>query len=217
MRNRLFRSCRAFTLTELLIAMSLSVVVGGSAVWFIVEGTKLSLRANSSSINDLVQWGISSRLQLDSKIANGAVIYASLSDADLTDLGRRRGGERGNVLVLSLSDRLAGSTRSYFRKIIGYRYDPSTRILSKFEHTVSSSQQTPTPADLETIIKTNKSGFQMIPVARDVDSLDSAGPFVCRDVGNINAAAATFQLNQGKQSLWTSDKILVEVSFLIRG
>jgi hypothetical protein len=201
---------------ETLIAMTVGTVVGGAAVWFIVEGTRVTLRTNASTTNDMAQWSISSRIQIDSRIANGAVIFPSLGDDDLRDVRRRRGGERGHVLVLSLSSRAPGATRSYYKSVIGYVYDPATRTLSKFEHEVAAAQQGVNPSTLETILLTNKAGFQMQVLAREVGSLDAAGPFVCRDIANVNAATATFQLEQ-RSSLWTSEKTLCEVSFQIRG
>jgi hypothetical protein len=200
-----------------MFALALSVLIGGVAVMFIVEGTRLSLRTEASLSNDMVQWGISSRLQLDTKTANGAVIYPGIATSDLKEAERCRGGERGRLLVLSRSDKANNSAKSHFITVTGYLYDASARTLLKFEHTVHSDQQGATPASLETIIISNKDAFTWHVLARDVDSLDPAGPFVCRDIGNINAATATFQLNEGQESLWTSDRVLVEVSFLIRG
>lgn len=208
-------SRRGYSLVEVLIAMSLSVIVGGAAVWFIVEGTRYSLRTTASATNDFIQWSISSRLQLDSKLANGAAIYSDLTTGAVKSNLRRTGGQRGNLLVLSLSERDPGSSRSRFTRITGYLYAPGTTTLSKFEHTVSSAQQA-AYADLETIITTNLSGFTFEPVARGIESFDASGPFVSRDIGNINAATATFRLKQGEASNHTKDTSVVEISFLIR-
>jgi hypothetical protein len=206
---------RGHSLVEVLIAMSISVVVAGASVWFIAEGTRYSMRTTASATNDFIQWSISSRLQLDSKLANGAAIYSNLTAASIKPNLRRIGGQRGNLLILSLSERDPGSARSRFTRVTGYVYAPGTNILSKFEHIVSSAQQS-SYADLETILTTNLSGFTLEPVARGVESFDGSGPFVSRDVGNINAATATFRLQQGDAANHTKDTSVVEISFLIR-
>lgn len=213
--NKSQKRRNGLTLPEVIVALSLSVIIGGAAAWFIGEGTRYSLRTTASATNDFVQWSISSRLQLDSKLANGATIYTDLTTPSLKSSLRRIGGERGNLLVLSLSERDAGASRSRYTKITGYVFDPGTSILSKFEHDVSSAQQT-SYADLETILTSNLGSFTLEPVARGVESLDAAGPFVSRDVGNTNAATATFRLEQGSASNHTADTSVVEISFLIR-
>lgn len=205
------------TLTEVMVAMTLSVFIGGAATFFIIQGTRASLRATSSSINDLVQWSISSRLQIDSKLANGAVIYEDMTASSIDIDKRCSAGKRGKLLVLSLSSSPNGSKASTYEKITGYLYDPSAKTLRKFEYDVSSAEKT-AGTNLETIIKNNMAGFTMKLVARDVESIDTAGPFINRDLSsrNVNAAAATFRLNQGSSTQHTKDSVLVEIAFLIR-
>lgn len=206
---------QGFSLVEILIAMTLSVIIAGIAAWFIGEGMRFSLRTAASADNDFTQWSVSSRLQLDTKLANGASIYANLATADLKSSLRRLGGQRGNLLILSSSERITGSSKSRYTHITGYLYDSAESRLSKFEHDVSSAQRA-SFADLETILISNLGGYTFTTVANGVESLDSTGPFVSRDVGNINAATATFKLEQGSEFNHTGDTSVVEVSFLIR-
>jgi hypothetical protein len=205
------------TLVELMVALTIGVFILGAATFFIIQGTRASLRATSSSENDLVQWSISSRLQIDSKLANGAVIYRSLDSASVALDQRCAAGARGNLLVLSLSSSPNGSRASVYEKLTGYLYDSNARVLRKFEHDVSSSDQA-SGKDLETIITENMADFTFTVVARDIETIDSDGPFINRDLTNrnVNAAAATFRLTQGSAAFMTRDSILVEIAFLIR-
>ncbi|MBE2213999.1 MAG: prepilin-type N-terminal cleavage/methylation domain-containing protein [Opitutaceae bacterium] len=208
---------RGMTLTEVMVALALSVVIGGMATYFIIQGTRASLRTTASTENDLVQWSISSRLQVDSKLANGAVIYRGLDSSSIDFDKRCTAGARGNLLVLSLSSSPNGSRASSYEKITGYLFDPADRVLRKFEHEVSTADRT-AGTDLETIIKNNMAAFSFTIVARNVETIDSDGPFINRDLTNrnVNAAAATFRLTQGSVALQTRDSILVEIAFLIR-
>lgn len=213
--HRTHNARQGFTLVEIMIAGTLAAFIAGTAIFFVVQGTRASLRAAASTENDLVQWSISSRLQLDSRVANGATIYTDSLPANITTDKRRAGGQRGNLLVLSRSRNPDGSRSSSFQSLTGYLYDPDQRRLFKFDHEVSSAQQA-SQASLETILTTNIADFHLVRIADDIDPIDPAGLFVSRDVGNINAAAATFRLNEGNNRLGTADNALVEVSFMIR-
>lgn len=217
MRKTRDSSRRAMTLVEVMVALTLSVIIMGAATYFIVQGTRAALRTTSSTENDLVQWSISSRLQVDSKLANGAVVYRDLTSSNIELSQRCSSGTRGNLLVLSLASSPNGSRASSYERITGYLFDPDDRVLRKFEHEVSSADRA-AATDLETIIKDNMADFTLTVVARNVDTLDTDGPFINRDLTNrnVNAAAATFRLIQGSAALHTQDSILVEIAFLIR-
>jgi len=206
---------RGFTLAEILIAGSIAAAMAGAAILFVVQGTRASLRTAASSENDLVQWSISSRLQLDSRVANGAVIFTDTNTANITVAKRRVGGQRGNLLVLSRSRNADGSRSSSFQNLTGYYYAPDSRQLFKFDHPVSAAQQA-SQATLETILTTNLATITFVRIGENIDTIDDDGLFVSRDIGNINAAAATLRLNQGNTRLGTADTALVEVSFMIR-
>lgn len=207
------RRCGGFTLVEVMIAATIAVTVIGMGLAFIVEGTRASMRATSSLNNDVSQWGISSRLQLDSKLANGATIYKTATSGDITFAGRRKGGERGKLLILSSSVTANGNNTAQYEKISGYSYNSTNRTLYRFEYQVADDEKT---NDLEKIITDHLASFTFQPVTTEVDGLDPAGPFVSRDTSNTNAATAIFRLNQGHSTHGTDNSILVEVSFLIR-
>lgn len=202
-----------FSLIEVMIAATICVTAVGLGLTFLVEGTRASMRASSGLSNDVTQWGISSRLQLDSKLANGATIYASTTSADITFAGRRKAGQRGKFLVLSSSVTADGNNTPEYDKISGYSYDSANRTLYRFEHQVANTER---KNALEKILTDNLTKFTFRRLTGDVDSLDAAGPFVSRDTSNTNAATALFRLNQGRTSQSTDNSILVEVSFLIR-
>lgn len=196
-----------------MVASTIAVTVIGLGLAFMVEGTRASMRATSSLNNDVSQWGISSRLQLDSKLANGATIYKTATSSDITFAGRRKAGERGKLLILSSSVTANGNNTPQYEKISGYSYNSTSRTLYRFEYQVPGAEKN---NDLEKIITDHLTSFAFQAVSTEVDSLDPAGPFVSRDTSNTNAATAIFRLNQGASAHRTDNSILVEVSFLIR-
>ena len=100
---------RGFTLVELLITVAISAAVGAAALYFLVEGTRVSLRTMSNTMNDLNQWGLTSHVLIDSKQANAVSIYPDATADNLTLANRRSNpGERGKLMVFSLSTSAAG-------------------------------------------------------------------------------------------------------------
>jgi len=100
------------TLVEVMIAMTIGVIVISAAVGFLLEGTKASYQAMANVENSIQQWGLDTKLQIDSKIANGVVIFASADTSTwvggrpievLVDNGIAP-LERGKILVLTKSD-----------------------------------------------------------------------------------------------------------------
>ena len=112
-RSQSIRARLGYTLTEVLIGISLSVAIGGAATWFLMEGTRASLKTTNISASDLSQWSIFTAISVDSKIANGMAVYRAFTVSDLDDSSKRMtNGERGNVLILSRSTQSSGSKKA---------------------------------------------------------------------------------------------------------
>jgi len=225
-RPPLSRLKRGFTLTEVIIAMTISVAIGGTATWFLVEGTKASLKAANTSIADLSQWSIFTAISVDSKVANGMAVYRTFTAADMADSTKRvtEGGvdndanPRGNVLILTRSAQGANSKFAHYEQITGYVYSSSTKLLRKFTYEVPVSEQgtaTTQPATLEQILNDHLTNFAFQKVAGDLVTASSGGVFLVRKEGSSGILAV--QSEQGGTNNQVSSKKLIEASFFIRG
>lgn len=212
---------QGYSLVEVVYALSIAVLVLGMAMYFVVQGTRSSLRAAASSENDLLQWSISSRLQVDSKTADGLVIYPDANSANIAltkrcsnnaETGAR---SRGNLMVLTRSSTENGSRETFYDKLTGYLFDPSAKTLSKFEYTVTGDAR---KQSLETIVKSCLGSVDYKVIAKDVETIDPEGPFICRDLAdrNVNAAAAAFKLTRGNAKMLTKDSLIIDIAFRIR-
>ena len=140
-----------FTLTELLIAMSISVIVCGMALAFLFEGLRASLKTSAVYTNDMTQWGLTNRLMIDTKLANNIEIFTDNSTATLsaaatytnnTPAGGVAQGTFGNFIVLALGSMAEISTTQQqyqYSSLFGYYYNPTAQTLSRFQYTVSAS------------------------------------------------------------------------------
>ena len=212
---------RGYTISELLIAMSISVVIGGAATWFLVEGTRSSLKTTNLSLSDLSQWSIFTAISVDSKVANGMSVYGSFTESSMADSTMRKvNGERGNVLILSRSTQPTGSKKATYKQITGYVFTPGTKLLRKFTYEVPASEQgNPAtgvePATLEEILVNNLRSFSFSKVSDELVSVDAGGVFLVRQTGQSGILAVESQ--QGGASGSTAIKKLIEASFFIRG
>lgn len=204
---------RGMTLTELMIALSLTLAVSGAASWFLVESTRTSLRSMSNIDNDLEQWNISNRLLIDSKLANAVTIYNKYEVASFDSATGLGPGERGNFLVLSQSDPVAGTSNSQFKKLWGYVYDSTAKTLSKFEWEVTGTDLTDAKPLVE-ILKARYSSFTLRTMATDITLVDSGvEAFLVREKGR--QANLVFRRTSGKHKK-TTDYRMFEISFYTR-
>lgn len=208
------RSQCGHTLVEVLIAASVSLLVTSGALWLIVQGTRTSATSANAIANDLTQWGVASRLWIDSRIANGITIYAD-SDADNVKRWRRAVvTDRGDFVVFSLSD-TDGSGRTFYSRLSGYEYDADKRLVYRFDYVVPTADQTGnTP--LEDILNDNRVDIRKtyIVVASSVDAIDSNGVFICRTSGT--AASFACKVTSGLASQKTLKEKTIEATFYVR-
>lgn len=206
-------STAAFTLVEIMIAAAIGLPVAAGAVWFLFEATRTYYATSSASLNNFAQWGLASRLNIDTRTANGLAIYEEYDMTKVSPTLRRdTATPRGNFLVLSSSTYDPATKKSVFNHLTGYVYDSSKQTLSKFEYDVPDTYKSPTPAILETILSDNIDKFQFTEMARGVSALMSGGPFFYRAK---NYASAAFRLVTGT-TLHTTDNRVVEASFFVR-
>ncbi|MBT5903036.1 MAG: prepilin-type N-terminal cleavage/methylation domain-containing protein [Opitutaceae bacterium] len=202
------------TLVEVLIASSVSLMVVTGALWVMFAGVKTSAQSTNTVINDLTQWGIASRLWIDSRIANGITIYADTEVANVERWLRAVVNDRGNFVVFSLSD-TNGSGKTFYTRLSGYVFDPSQRKVFRFDYPVKASDQSgATP--LEDILNNNRTAIiaTYVTVASSVDAIDSSGVFLCRTAGT--AASFGCKVTSGDTTRDTFKEKVVEATFYVR-
>ncbi len=213
---------RGYTLTEIIIASSISVAIGGAAMWFLVEGSRSSVKATNTSITDLSQWSIFTAISVDSKTANGMAVYKAFTKDDMKDSTLRLNNDgRGNVLILTRGRAEAGSTTTSYRQITGYVFTPSTKTLRKFVYEVPASERGDPatgvrPKTLEEILVDNFDHFHFRPVADNLLPTESGtGVFLVRERGH--SGILTVESVQGDGNKRAVSKKLIDASFFIRG
>lgn len=208
------RSNRGGTLVEILIASSASLLVVGGALWLIISGVRSSARSTNAIVNDLTQWGIASRLWIDSRIANGITIYEDTQASNVKRWLRSVVNDRGNYVVFSLSSTNAlGNT--YYTRLSGYEYNPVDRKIYRFDYPVSAADQT-AETPLEDILNNQRADIlaTYIVIASMVDPLDSSGVFYCRSAGT--AASFACKITSGDAQSKTLKTKTIEATFYVR-
>ncbi len=221
--KRLFSSRkRGLTLTEVLIATGLSVALGSAAMWFLMEGTKSSLKATNTSINDISQWSIFTAISVDSKIANGMAVYKHFTKDDLKDISLRlNNSERGNVLILTRGVQQEKAKKTSYTQITGYVYSPTSKNLRKFVYDVPASEQGNAdfniePKTLEQILIDNFETFALRSIADELRPTSTGvGVFLVRERGQ--SGILTVESIQGAGTQNAVSKKLIDASFFIRG
>lgn len=126
---------RGMTLPEVLISAALGAVIVGAATWFLLQGTKISYAAMVDVENGIQQWGLTTKLQIDGKVANGVTVLASVDTADIPnylrvvpidDGDKNNGLERGKVLVLTKSQLNQGVDTGIITDLVFYLYTPGS-------------------------------------------------------------------------------------------
>ncbi|MFT3870628.1 MAG: prepilin-type N-terminal cleavage/methylation domain-containing protein [Nibricoccus sp.] len=130
-----YRRNSGMTLVEVMVAASLGVVVLGVAAGFTFAFMRASYKSMADIENGIQQWGLSAKLQIDGKIADGSTIFQSATQGTPEylvtvpiDNGIAADGlERGKVLVLSKSIiDSAGVTTNVISDLVFYLYTPGT-------------------------------------------------------------------------------------------
>jgi hypothetical protein len=228
--RRLGRS--AYTLVEVMISSSVSLLVVGGALWLLIAGTRSATLATSGSINDLAQWGIASRLWVDARIANAITVYPSYATTDVERWLRRVVNDGGNLMVFSLSTPVGFYTR--YLKITGYYFVPisntvpASGAIYRFDHDVSTADQASFKS-LEDILKDNRttimgnatvvashvSTFMTTSVLVSGVTTTLANVFLTRSAGS--AASLACAVSSGSERQKTYQQKVIEATFLIRG
>ncbi|MFT3781193.1 MAG: prepilin-type N-terminal cleavage/methylation domain-containing protein [Nibricoccus sp.] len=215
-RSQFFRKCAGMTLPELMIASTLGAVVIAMAAVFLVQGVRYSLKTQSVSENELIEWGIYSHLTIDSRAANGMAIYANFLPASYADSTKRLGDEkRGNFLVLSCSSNKTGAQKPYISSLICYLYSEPTPGAGTFKRcifTVPTSEQQNT---LEKILNDHYNEFGFSTVA-DSLTAPNGSAFVNRST-KLKSAVLNLQVTKGSSVTKTSSSKLIETAFYVRG
>jgi hypothetical protein len=207
------RSNRGHTLVEILIAAAASLLVVGGALWVMIAGVRTSARSTNTIVNDLTQWGIASRLWIDSRIANGITIYADSNAANVKRWKRSVVNDRGNFVVFSLSE-TNSLGKTYYSRLSGYEYNPLDKKIYRFDYAVPAADQT-AATPLEDILNSNRAAIAntFIVIASSVDPLDVAGVFFCRTVGTASFAC---KITAGDAQRDTIKIKTVEATFYVR-
>ena len=244
-RTAAFSRRAGFTLTELLIAMTISVVLCGMATYFLFEGLRASLKTSAIYTNDMTQWGLTNRLMIDTKLANNIEIFADNSSATLTaaatytnntPAGGVAKGTFGNFIVLALGAMAEVSTTQQqyqYSSLYGYYYNPTAKTLSRFQYAVSASDSQQSTYNtstgqvsggLEAIVKEHLGDFQYTVVGTDLTlqplptgATGTNGAFLNRIPGQLAnmLLRASAGLTNTNNSLTRSDR-MIEVAFYAR-
>lgn len=216
------RLAGGYTLSEVLIAMSIGTAIAGTATWFMVEGARIALKTTNTSLNDLSQWSIFTAISVDSKVANAVSVYSTFTATDMANATKRLDAKAcGNVLILSRSHQDAGTKLSVIDEITGYVFNESGGILRKFKYATLPAERGETgspPFSLEKILTDNLAlgTFQMRKVADHLNAITAGrGIFLVREKGR--SGLLTVEAVQGAGSTHIVNKKLIEASFFIRG
>lgn len=209
-----------FTLVEIMIASAIGLVLCGTAAWFVVEGTRISLKTAASSTNDLAEWGIFAGMTVDSKTANGMIMYPTFDKATLADRTKRltdRG--QGNVLILTKLTQPTRDNPAKYEQFTGYVFDPTYKTLKKFVHVIPSDEQD--PADTAEIILAGIfDKLQLSTLATNVSvtspTLQGNKAFLLRSKANLSAVL-NVQISSGNANVSTGKSKLIEATFFVRG
>ncbi len=230
------------SLIEVMYAMAIGVFVIGTATWFIFEGMKASLKATNDVENSIQQWGLSAKLQIDGKVANGVTIFYSADQSTwqgspalpvvipVDDGNAANGLERGKVLVLTKTKLVQGFDTKLVTDIIFYYYTGgnlvATGTLKRYPgkdltfkvpaaQAVDSSNKPKPVAQLVSDYYTTFTGSGAAVVQDKLVSIATDGPFAHFGDGNNASIALVREETNGAGNIVKSSN-LTEVSFNLR-
>ena len=204
---------RGFTLAEVLISLGISGFVVAGGLWLILTGIKTSTRATNASITDLTQWGIASRLWIDSRVANGISIYANDEPASMERWLRKVVDQRGNLIVFSLSQ-TDNSNLTAYTKLSGYCYNPTDDVIYRFDYDVPAADQA-AHKSLEAILIDRRDAIRASyqSIASNITLTNNTGLFICRSGGT--AARLSCIVTAGDNTDYQHEKT-IEATFYVR-
>jgi hypothetical protein len=226
----------AMTLVEIVVSLGISTIILCTSTWFILEGTKASYKAMADVENSIQQWGLTTKLQVDGKIANMVTI---INSADKTTWDINAGVpivigvedndpntnlKRGKVLVLTKSKLVEGVDSKNITDIIFYYYTGNnldyTGTLKRYPKDPSQTFKVTNPLDgtgkpksVATLVQENIDTFTGIGagvVQDNLTSIAAGGPFA--QLGSSNNASIAF-IRQETVRGTVKSQYLTEVSF----
>lgn len=206
---------KGFTLVELIIASSISLLVIGAGLTILITGIRSSALSTSVIQNDISQLGLDSKLTVDSRMANQLALYTEYSPGmtaiDFISNPGKYTGKYGNFLVLATSTSTNSGGISY-KKISGLHYKNNN--LYKFDYVVSIADQE-SNKPLTAILIENKNSIESSykQQAKDLSPLSRSGLFLLRS--NVSASMACIVKNGSTSSKTISSKV-IEANFHIR-
>jgi len=231
----------AMTLVEVMFSLAIGVVTIGIATWFVYEGTKASYKAMASVENSTQQWGLTTKLQVDGKIANMITILNSADKSTwasnagipivigVDDNNAANGLERGKALVLTKSVLVEGVDSKVITDMIFYYYTGSnldyTGTLKRYPQNQQKTFKITAPRDsanqpksVAQLVSENIDTFTSSDAGLVQDNLtciSPGGPFA--QLGSSTNASIAFirqQTAPGTGTVLSQD--LTEVSFNLR-
>lgn len=217
------KKTRGFTLVEIMISSAIGCAFCAAAVWFLVEGTRISLKTASSSTNDLAEWGIFSALTIDSKVANGMFMYPDFIKATLANSANELDDQStdrktGNVMILTKSVYSAATETTYVEQVTGYVFNPSQGALKTFTFVTSTDERAPT-VTIEEILENHFDTITLTTIATNLTakSFGTTGKaFLCRSKNN-RSAVLNLEVANGFANARTSKNKLIEATIFVRG
>jgi hypothetical protein len=203
-----------YTLAEILMSLGISGFIITGGLWLMLEGVRTSTRTTNLTMNDLTQWGIASRLWIDSRVANGISIYENNENTNVERWLRKLIDQRGDFIVFSLSS-VDGNNRTYYTKVSGYSYNRSTKKISRFEYEVPAADQA-SNLTLEEILVNRRAAILATydVVASNIDLTHNGGLFVCRAAGT--AASLNCSTSFGSENAEFEKEKTIEATFYVR-
>ncbi len=208
------RSRRGYTLAEILVALGVSGFVVSAGLWLMIEGVRSSTRTTNATVNDLTQWGIASRLWIDSRVANGISIYTDDTTPSLERWLRKTVDQRGNFIVFSLSA-IDATGATYFTKVSGYAYNSARDKIYRFEYDVPAADQAANRT-LEEILTNRRDDIiaSYESVASDITLTNNSGLFVCRSAGTAASLSCIVTTSTGGSDF--EKEKTIEATFYVR-
>ena len=214
-----------------MIATTIGVAAIAAATGFLMEATRSTIRASNNSNSDLAVWDIYAQISIDSKVANGMIIYKDFTKSSFdptlpTTNVRLASGLRGDALILTKS--LSTLTASEITNIVGFYFDASTSTFRRFQFAISSPNTTDSIETILTnnyatlvakseIMATNVSATIMNPDPNTPTNPNSSDPnlraFLCRDQsGQSGVLNILLKVSTGNQTAYK----LIESAFVVR-
>lgn len=217
------RKTRGFTLVELMISTAIGCAFCAAAVWFLVEGTRISLKTASSSTNDLAEWGIFSALTIDSKVANGMFMYPDFAKATISNPANELDDQStdrktGNVMILTKSSYSPGTETTFIERVTGYVFSPSQGALKSFTFITTDAERGAT-VTLEAILENHFDTITTTTIATNLaaNSFGTTGKaFLCRSKKN-RSAVLNLEISNGFANVSTAKSKLIEATIFVRG